>query len=300
MTSDAPTGREASASNSTGYTPRPVSGLFHYDWNFIQKAVPLKVMTPVSFVVSAAPLYADFLSHWFGTQIGLTLVWMASVCFLLAMAFYAFGCPRFIKQYSCFTDYLDYGHSHRWIVWEFYNSISEPKRWHALTGELQAKGFLKGVSKVPLSAKQRAIAFGVDRAKDFQPGVSTSFTTWVFNLLDRSPKTVRQRIQEKGLVWRLNLGHCKDYQCDPIKTFQPLNIGLDIALPIERPDKKFFLYVSHQQDNIELAQKELFWILFTEAARLNDRARTIFWVLFYIAAALYSFGIIVNIARVVF
>jgi energy-coupling factor transporter transmembrane protein EcfT len=46
------------------------------------------------------------------------ILWISSLSFVLAFILYLIFVPTFVKRYFSLKDYLEYGHSPRWIVWE--------------------------------------------------------------------------------------------------------------------------------------------------------------------------------------
>lgn len=70
------------------------------------------------------------------------LLWVASLCYTLALFIFVLRCPDFIKKYSSFIKYKDYGHSSRWLVWLSHDVFSEGAGpWDLLKERLVKKGY---------------------------------------------------------------------------------------------------------------------------------------------------------------
>jgi len=49
------------------------------------------------------------------------MLWSSSLCFVIAFLLYLFRCPKFIKKYNSYKDYLIMQHDPRWIIYESRN-----------------------------------------------------------------------------------------------------------------------------------------------------------------------------------
>jgi len=242
---------------------------------------------------------------WTASDIGFYLLWFASVSFLFAAATYFIFCPRFIKQYGSYSDFDAYGHSHRWIVWEFFNNISEPQRWDSIIYELRFKGFLCQIDNTKLPdapLSQINNAFSPNYQKIFNQSLYVTLINRTNNLFAKSKMSIEDRVLSKsGWVWRQNIGMCKDYAKSPMKIYAPQNVGINIMLPISAPNRpREVLYIDGKAADTKFNDKELFWILFTEAARLHVKARSFFWVAITCALLGYLAGIFLKLFEVFF
>ena len=61
-------------------------------------------------------LLSDYLANFW-------VLWTGSVCFLLGSIILKIRMPSFIQEYQSYSQFEGRGHSHRWIVWEFYNNL---------------------------------------------------------------------------------------------------------------------------------------------------------------------------------
>jgi hypothetical protein len=86
---------------------------------------------------------------------------------------------------------------------------------------------------------------------------------------------------------------------DSVKVFTPINVKRDIYLPILCDGKQWVLSLREDDQKIEAKEKELFWILYSQAAKERPVSRTIFWILVCIAAALVATNVLKNIVLAV-
>ena len=84
-----------------------------------------------------------------------------------------------------------------------------------------------------------------------------------------------------------------------VRAFRPVNVGRDIYLPIHCDDKKLVLAMYEDDPKLTQKEKELFWILYSQAAKERPVWRTIYWVLITISVLLMSANVIRKIYLVV-
>ena len=68
---------------------------------------------------------------------------------------------------------------------------------------------------------------------------------------------------------------------DLITIYKPININRDIYLPILLEDKKIILFLEEDDKKLSVKEKELYWILYSQAVKEKVVARVIFWILIY-------------------
>jgi len=73
------------------------------------------------------------------------LLWMSSLCFVIALLIYSIHCPKFIRKYNNYSDYLGYAHDSRWLAHEMENFILSATKDQVkkLVHRLQVKGFIE-------------------------------------------------------------------------------------------------------------------------------------------------------------
>jgi hypothetical protein len=80
--------------------------------------------------------------------------------------------------------------------------------------------------------------------------------------------------------------------CGAVSVSQPVNISRDIYLPICCDGKQQVLAMEESDQLLMQKEKELFWILYTQAVKEKRVIRFIFWIFFYTAVALVAFNIV--------
>lgn len=129
------------------YNPPKVSRKYRYDWQYAVDASRLPFLREASLIIAVMPLILAAtrealqrysISIHVPTSIWLT--WMAAVVFIISWAILNARCPLFLREYRDYGEYLKRHHSHRWIVWEFYNTIESFQAWRTIVRETLEKG----------------------------------------------------------------------------------------------------------------------------------------------------------------
>lgn len=87
--------------------------------------------------------------------------------------------------------------------------------------------------------------------------------------------------------------------CEVVAVSKPVNINRDIYLPICFDGKKQVLAMLESDQLLMQKEKELFWILYTQAAKEKPIIRVIFWSFFYAAVALVAFNVVRKVYQVI-
>jgi hypothetical protein len=138
-------------------TRRPVSKWFRFDWQYILKTGRLPAFKPVTFILAGMPMVVEIARIVSINTTGFWLLWCASIASLLAFAVTFVRCPAFVREYERFDDYEEYGHSHRWIGWLFYNNYSVYSKPENVVREAVEKGLTVRADAV-LSASEFAVS----------------------------------------------------------------------------------------------------------------------------------------------
>lgn len=85
-----------------------------------------------------------------------------------------------------------------------------------------------------------------------------------------------------------------------IKIFEPVNANRDIYLPIHCFGTRIVLLLQEDDLKLKEKEKELFYILYTQAAKEKPKLRIAFWIFFHISIVLIGINVIKNIALVIF
>jgi hypothetical protein len=84
-----------------------------------------------------------------------------------------------------------------------------------------------------------------------------------------------------------------------LEVFEPVNVNRDIYLPIQHYGEKLVLGLREQDPQLNAKEKELFWILYTQAAKERPGWRTTFWVLTYLSGTLIAVNTLLSVWAVV-
>jgi hypothetical protein len=233
------------------FVPPVVSRWYRYDWQYAVDISHVSVLQKAALLISITPILISVSSTIFpglnkldSIPIPLWLLWGASVAFVMAWALYFYACPKFVREYRDFGQYTLRQHSHRWIVWEFYNNLKSLSGWEGIVRETSPKGLTVEASELP-----------------------------------------------DDLVGRLG----SDFVAAPtakVRVFKPVNIDRDIYLPIHADGKKLVLPMKEGDPALKQKEKELFWILYSQAVKERPIARVVYWILIGVAVLLLAINVI--------
>lgn len=250
------------------YEPPKVSRYFMYDWQFAVDMSKLPLLRPASLFIGFMPLLLKASTTLFGVTIvtipwSAWIWWWASVAFIASWTIIRFRCPHLIQHYRHYGEYCEQQHSHRWIVWLFYNTITTLTAWETIVRETLDKGISVRVSDVKPANEFRVCPLLVKRDRDALPAP--------FQI----PADATVHI------------------------FFPVNIDRDIYVPIHCDGDRRLLLLQEDDPQLANKEKELFWILFTQAAKESPKSRVAFWVLFALSVGLLGFNVLKNVWVVV-
>lgn len=235
------------------FRPPAVSRWYRFDWQYAVDVSRIHVLPIASIIIALMPLLlsAKTILAAFGGSIPLTLwlLWPASVCFVMACALVYSVCPKFIREYRDFGQYKHRQHSHRWIVWEFYNNLESLAGWKSIVRETFHKGITCEFKDITDEDARHALANFPQRTAD-----------------------------------------------DSVQVFTPINVKRDIYLPMYCDDKPWVLALRENDPDLAFKEKELFWILYAQAAKERPGWRRVFWTLIFISVALVVANVAKNIA----
>lgn len=131
------------------YSPPLVQKGYRKDWQFAIDISRAPVLRPATLLIAAAPIMFD-LSSAVGLEVqGLTLTWLASVAFIIAWVVLRVRCPQFLQEYRDYGAYDSRGHSHRFIIWEFYHNLVSLTAWSDVLKETRPKLLVETEEQVP-------------------------------------------------------------------------------------------------------------------------------------------------------
>ena len=234
------------------YTPPAVSRYYRFDWQYavdIYKQTSLRVVSLITFLVpillEAKTVVAFTIptNFWF--------FWGAGVAYILSLLTFYIGCPRFIREYRDYGQYLKRGHSHRWIVWEFYNNLELLEGWERIVRETVTKGIAVDDS----SPKFREI---LKRISGFEAAA-----------------------EDKVIINR------------------PVNLDRDIYIPINIDGGRIIIFLEENDKKLQEKERELFWILYSQAAKEQKLARIIYWFFAYASFILFFLLILSTFGKLI-
>ncbi len=132
--------------------PQMVSRFYTLDWQFATRVGHLSLLRSAALVISAMPIVIELSRGAFGVSwpipLSLRLTWISSVVYLGCWLVLYLRCPKFIKQYRDYGEFVQKQHSHRWILWEFYNNRQLITSLPRLISEALQKGVAVRAEKI--------------------------------------------------------------------------------------------------------------------------------------------------------
>jgi hypothetical protein len=251
------------------YEPPKVSRHFKYDWQFAADMSRLPLLRPASIAIGFMPLILQVARPLFGVQLvtvptSIWITWLSAVAFILSWTILRFRCPSLILDYRHYGEFKAHEHSHRWIVWLFYKTISELSSWQTIVQETLAKGLSVNIEKVAPQCTFSVCPYLVKKGKNSK---AEPF----------APPTDN----------------------DTVTIHDPVNINRDLYVPIHCYGERILLLLQEDDPKREEKEKELFWILYSQAAKERPRWRAAFWVLLYTSFGLLALNVLKNVFLVV-
>lgn len=96
--------------------------------------------SPLIFNLGGHPLQLE-LTLPFNWQI----LWLSSLFFVISLLLYQIYCPKFIKKYNNYGDYLAYHHDFRWMTWEAKILLKKNIGVSKFTDRIKTKGYASEV-----------------------------------------------------------------------------------------------------------------------------------------------------------
>jgi hypothetical protein len=149
-----------------------VTRLYCFDWQYAVDKARLPLVSQASATIAAMPVLvkAGFFGNIFRgpTSPSIWLAWASAVLFLIAYSIVKLRCPQFVQEYRDYGEYTKRQHSHRWIIWEFYNNLERLHGWQDLITECEKKGIADPLgSLTPAERTEIAPVYSAD----VSPGV---------------------------------------------------------------------------------------------------------------------------------
>lgn len=238
-----------------------VNKSFRSDWNFAISVSRITSVASIATVFSLAAIVTDFQKF---QKLGDSAV----VCFALAIGFYLiafstikFRAPRFLQENPNYKTFEDQKHSHRWILWLFYFSIRDYKDGVSILQESIEKKLSQDISQLTACAPK---FWGESVKKSFVQNAGASGSSIITG-----------------------------------EAFRPQNHDRDLYMffTLDDPNaggmKQYFLPIEEGDAKLEAKIRELFWIIFTEAAKTNPVSKFVAWSALY-ASMVFTIGFFVT------
>lgn len=183
----------------------------------------------------------------------------ALYCFLAAVVTYGLAilvirikAPVFLQEYPDYSSFEAKKHSHRWILWVFYDNVRALNAGFKLLKETVDKNLTLNVTTPPARSRLPVQdSFATECTKRTMRGEDQAGTTPVFEYEVYKPRNF-----DRDLI-----------------------MGFKIKSSIDNIERKYVLPIREADEKRDLKCKELFWITFTEAAGENPHARLAAWIL---------------------
>jgi hypothetical protein len=234
-----------------------VASNFRSDWQYIIAASrinsALSLVTLFS-VLAVVTKFADLMN--LGTAALYTLI-TSSIIYLVALAIIKLRAPKFLQDFQDYKGYEDKKNSHRWMLWQFYHNLTELKHGFALLLESIEKLLSFESAKVDI---EQCPLIPVYSGEHVQGEITRS--------LRGGPEATYKMV-----------------------AFKPVNFDRDLvmAFTLEKDHvlTRYVLPIREDDAKCEAKCKELFWIIFSEAAKENARSRQIASFLIKVSAVLF-------------
>lgn len=233
-----------------------VSSNFRSDWQYLIAASRINSALSLATLFSVLAVVTKFTDlNNLGVAALYTLI-TSSIIYLLALGLIKFRAPEFLQEFQDFKSYEDKKNSHRWVLWQLYYNLTKLKHGFWLLQE----------------SVEKQLAFESATADleqcPFFPVYSGEHVNGEITLSQRAGEPVTYKMV----------------------AFKPVNLYRDLAMAftIERDQvlTRYVLPICEDDAKCEAKCKELFWIIFSEAAKENALSRTIAWIMIKVSAGL--------------
>ena len=193
---------------------------------------------------------------------------LAVLAYVLAILVIRFRAPAFLQEYPDYKSFDDKKHSHRWILWELWNNLPLFENGFALLRETVEKRLTTDVT-TPLSRSQLPVA------RSFQRPLITG-------TMNGEPLGGVTPVLE-------------------FKAYEPMNFDRDLIMAFtmtssaDNIERKYVLPIREGDAKRDLKCKELFWIIFTRAAKENPRSKYLAWVLVRVSVLLIAVALLLAV-----
>lgn len=259
------------ASISLSHVAKGVDKNFRSDWPYLILASRINSALSLATIFSLIAILTRFSSLEELGRFALYCFLIASISYLTAIAIIVRFAPAFLREFPNYSNFKAQDNSHRWILWEFYHGVQESSGGLKLLPETISKNLSVNINSLSRS--------GLPIKKAFKSLAHEE-------LFPYEDKTKTERYQ--------------------VRLYEPVNFDRDLLFGFaifdaQGGEKRYVLPIREKDKEVEAKCKELFWILFTAAAKEHPYARRLAWLLlrlsglFLLAAAAFA---IYNVAFV--
>lgn len=238
-----------------------VAKTFRSDWQYLIAASQFNSALSLVTLFSVLAVVTKFTDLANLGAVALYTLVASSIIYWVGIAIIKLRAPKFLQEFPDYKTYDDKKNSHRWILWQFYLSLSELKRGLSLLPEAIEKGLCF-----------ESAAVDVEQCPAIPLYIGAHLTGEITRSLHGGPEATYK-----------------------IVAFKPINLDRDLvmAFTVEKDQvlTRYVLPIREDDPKCEAKCKELFWIIFTEAAKENALSRRIAWFLIRAAAGLFIFAL---------
>lgn len=230
-----------------------VSKNFRADWNFAISVSRITSVASIATIFSLAAIVTDFQKFQKLGNVAVVCFAAAIGLYVVAFAIIKFRAPPFLQDNPNYKAFEDQKHSHRWILWLFYESISTYSGGASILHESIEKKLSLDISQLT--------------------GLPSNF----------SGESVKKSFD--------NTAGAQGSNIITLEAFKPQNHERDlymfftVAGPGAASIKQYFLPIKEDDPELDAKMRELFWIIFTEAAKTNPVSKFFAWGALYVSMA---------------
>ncbi len=258
-------------SNSFSDLEKGVSEKFRSDWQYLILASKMNSTLSLATLLSVIAVVTRLSNINAIGYVAIYFFFGAFISYLMAIALIVMFAPAFLREFPNYSDFSAQENSHRWILWQFYHEIQK------LTG-----GF-----------------------KLLEETVQKKLSTNI-NSLGRSRLPTNRAFENLVAEETIDDGNDKgrSEECK-VRLYKPINFDRDILLGFAIIDgggieKRYVLPIREKDKDVEAKCKELFWILFTKAAKECPRSRRVTWFLVLLSVFLFLAAVGIAMFNVAF
>lgn len=238
---------------------------FRSDWQYIiaasRMSSALSLVTLFSVLAVVAKI-ADLIN--LGMPAVLALI-LAALFYFMAIGIIKLRAPAFLQDFQDYKAYDDKKNSHRWILWQFYRNLTRLKHGFSLLKESIDKQLSIETARV----KRKQCPF--------------------------VPVYAGKHVEQELRI-SLRGGPEKTYK---MVAYEPVNFDRDLVMPFTLEEggvvTRYVLPIREDDPKVDQKVKELFWIIFSEAAKEHKWWRMVAWFLIQVSIFLFLLALVLAV-----